>query len=108
MAVVHRKKRASTEEGDPEAEKQQRQAEQKTRELCRSAQSMRLTSVGYDGEEYEALLRFVDDQSKQVKKGDDDDGEEEEAHYTRKWYAPWKKTKVESTSKKVSLYRLWD
>lgn len=48
------------------------------------------------------LLRFVSEQAEKIKrKGGDDDEEEEEAKYTRKWYRPWKKVRVENTNKKV-------
>ena len=58
---------------------------------------------GYEGEEYESLLRYVEDQAKVLKDKENrgDDQGDDEAHYTRHWYSPWKKTKVESVNKTI-------
>ncbi|KAF8330585.1 plasma-membrane proton-e [Cantharellus anzutake] len=50
-----------------------------------------------NGEEYEILLRFVEDEAAKAKarRGDGDSGEE--GRYKRLWYAPWKVVKLEST-----------
>lgn len=50
------------------------------------------------------LLKYVADQQEKIKKGGDDDGkeEEEDVKYVRKWYTPWKKTKIQTGGKKVS------
>lgn len=50
------------------------------------------------------LLKYVADQQEKIKKGGDDEGKEDEENvkYIRKWYTPWKKTKVETGGKKVS------
>lgn len=49
------------------------------------------------------LLKYVADQQEKIKKGGDDDGKEEEENvkYVRKWYTPWKKTKIQTGGKKV-------
>lgn len=58
----------------------------------------------YEGEEYEVLLRFVSEQAERAKTKKDDSGDEddEDTKYVRKWYAPWKKVKIEGKAKKVS------
>lgn len=50
------------------------------------------------------LLKYVADQQEKIKKGGDDDGKEDEENvkYVRKWYTPWKKTKIQTGGKKVS------
>lgn len=55
-----------------------------------------LPRLGYDqGDEYDNLLQYVADEAVKAKRktADDDD---DENHYTRPWYAPWKKIKVKS------------
>ena len=109
MGLRHRNKHS--EEGDVEKEKERQQAEENKSELLplstdttnRRTKSLRRTDrAEYEGDEYEVLLRFVSEQAEKIKrKGGDDDEEEEEAKYTRKWYMPWKKVRVENTNKKV-------
>jgi H+-transporting ATPase len=59
--------------------------------------------TAYTGDEYESLLEYVQDEAAkaQAKRAQaEDEGDEK---WTRPWYAPWKKVKVESdTEKKVS------
>ncbi|KAK4685145.1 H+-transporting ATPase, partial [Tremellales sp. Uapishka_1] len=88
MAIIHRKNhKRDPEAGDPEKEQQQNGDAQKKR---------------YDGEEYESLLRYVADQQEALKnKSDEPEKEDDEnTKYTRKWYSPWKKVKVEDDSAK--------
>ena len=47
------------------------------------------------------LLRYVSDQSKQKKKVKKDDDDGKDAKFVRKWYTPWKKSKVEQQDKQV-------
>ncbi|KAJ7223598.1 hypothetical protein GGX14DRAFT_694453 [Mycena pura] len=54
----------------------------------------------YDGEEYDALLRYVRDQAALVSEGGDDDDDEGEGQQKRLWYAPWKKVTVKSDKEK--------
>ncbi|EIW68325.1 hypothetical protein TREMEDRAFT_44712 [Tremella mesenterica DSM 1558] len=88
MPLLHRHKGRNAEDGNAEVE-QQRQDEEKAKR--------------YEGEEYQSLLLYVEDQAKILKekenKGDDDD--DKDAKYVRKWYTPWKKTKIESTVKRI-------
>ncbi|WWC90371.1 plasma-membrane proton-efflux P-type ATPase [Kwoniella dendrophila CBS 6074] len=89
MALTHRKNhKKDPESGDAEAEAKKNEEDEKKK---------------YEGEEYDVLLRYVEDQKQKLKnkKNDDDDEDEKDVKYTRKWYAPWKKTKVESGTKKV-------
>ena len=57
----------------------------------------------WSGEEYEVLLRYVADQQSKVKNKRSDDGDEDDkdAKYTRNWYTPWKKTKINQGTKKA-------
>lgn len=63
----------------------------------------------WEGEEYDVLLRYVEDQANKAKnKGkeeDDGDDDDKDAKYTRVWYAPWKKVKVGGKEKKASIAR---
>ncbi|WWC63631.1 plasma-membrane proton-efflux P-type ATPase [Kwoniella dejecticola CBS 10117] len=89
MALTHRKNhKKDPESGDAEAEAKRHEDEEKKK---------------WDGEEYDVLLRYVEDQKQKLKNKKDDDGEDDEknAKYVRKWYAPWRKTKVDSGPKKV-------
>ena len=64
-------------------------------------------SPEWEGEEYDVLLRYVDDQASKIKTHggqQDDDDDDKKTKYTRKWYAPWKKTKVDGGSKKVGWW----
>ncbi|WVR09316.1 plasma-membrane proton-efflux P-type ATPase [Kwoniella sp. DSM 27419] len=89
MALTHRKNhKKDPESGDAEAEAKRAEEDEKKK---------------YQGEEYDVLLRYVEDQKNKLKnkKDDDDDGDEKDVKYTRKWYSPWKKVKVEQGTKKV-------
>ncbi|WWC93239.1 plasma-membrane proton-efflux P-type ATPase [Kwoniella sp. B9012] len=89
MALTHRKNhKKDPESGDADAEAKRNEEEEKKK---------------YEGEEYDVLLRYVEEQKQKLKnkKGDDDEDDDKNAKYVRKWYAPWKKTKVESGTKKV-------
>jgi H+-transporting ATPase len=57
----------------------------------------------YEGEEYDVLLRYAQDQAALAnKQGEDDNNDDKQQK--RLWYAPWKKVKVESDQeKKVRL-----
>jgi H+-transporting ATPase len=64
-----------------------------------------LEVTGYEGEEYDVLLRYVEDEkAKLSKRGNEQEEDEKDVKYTRKWYTPWKKTKISTAAKKVSLY----
>ncbi|WVQ79755.1 plasma-membrane proton-efflux P-type ATPase [Cryptococcus sp. DSM 104549] len=88
MGLTNRKHKKDPEEGDPEVEAKRQEEDTKKK---------------YQGEEYDVLLKYVaDEQQKQKNKKDDDGGEEEEdVKYVRKWYMPWKKTKVDTGSKRI-------
>ncbi|WVQ95251.1 plasma-membrane proton-efflux P-type ATPase [Kwoniella sp. CBS 9459] len=89
MALTHRKNhKKDPESGDAEAEAKRNDEEEKKK---------------YQGEEYEVLLRYVEDQKEKLKnkKDDDDDEDEKNVKYVRKWYTPWKKVKVDQGGKKV-------
>ncbi|WVW85256.1 plasma-membrane proton-efflux P-type ATPase [Kwoniella bestiolae CBS 10118] len=89
MALTHRKNhKKDPESGDADAEAKRNEEEEKKK---------------YEGEEYDVLLRYVEEQKQRLKNKKDDDGDDDDknAKYVRKWYAPWKKTKVESGTKKV-------
>ncbi|ORX38213.1 hypothetical protein BD324DRAFT_577481 [Kockovaella imperatae] len=92
MGLLNRKKNKNknAEDGDPNSEKAQREEAEKKR---------------YQGEEYEVLLRYVEDQAEKQKRrgasGDDDEDDDKDAKYTRPWYAPWKKVKVNGKAKRV-------
>jgi H+-transporting ATPase len=47
------------------------------------------------GDEYEILLRYVENESKKASRSQDDEEEEDDAAsgYKRVWYAPWRKVK---------------
>lgn len=111
MALTQRKKNKSAEEGSPEAEKQRRDEEEKQSELGplppQRLEPRMMADAEYQGEEYEVLLRYVQDEQAKLKnkRTDDDDGDDKNAKYTRKWYTPWKKTKVEQGMKRVSPFR---
>lgn len=61
-------------------------------------------SVAYEGDEYEVLLRYAEDEAKKLQNKKDDQDEDGEVQTKRLWYAPWKKVKVESgAEKKVGL-----
>lgn len=60
-----------------------------------------------DGDEYDILLRYANDEAAKLVHGDEDDEDEEEGDFTRPWYAPWKKVRKQSVKeKKVSLLLL--
>ncbi len=63
----------------------------------------------YAGEEYEVLLRYVAEEQNKLKnkRKDDGGGDDKDAKYTRKWYSPWKKTKVQEGMKGVGLSLLF-
>ncbi|ORY32156.1 putative hydrogen-exporting ATPase [Naematelia encephala] len=88
MALTHRKKNKDAENGDAQAEKERHDAEEAKK---------------YEGDEYDVLLRYVADQQAKLKarRGGNDE-EEKDVKYIRKWYTPWKKTKVEAAEKKAS------
>ncbi|ODN73166.1 plasma-membrane proton-efflux P-type ATPase [Cryptococcus amylolentus CBS 6039] len=88
MGLTNRKnKKKDPEAGDPDAEAKKQEEDTKKK---------------YQGEEYDVLLKYVSDQADRLKhKGDDEGEDEEDAQYVRKWYTPWKKTKVETQGKKV-------
>ncbi|WVQ74168.1 plasma-membrane proton-efflux P-type ATPase [Cryptococcus sp. DSM 104548] len=88
MGLTNRKhKKHDPEAGDPAVEAKKEEDDKKKK---------------YQGEEYDVLLKYVADQAERIKnKGNDDDEDEEDAQYVRKWYTPWKKTKVETQGKKV-------
>jgi hypothetical protein len=54
--------------------------------------------IAYEGEEYEVLLQYAQDEANKLKKSQDDGGEDEEEgeNFTRVWYAPWKKVRKPS------------
>ncbi|KAJ6573491.1 plasma-membrane proton-e [Mycena vulgaris] len=54
----------------------------------------------YDGEEYDVLLRYAQDQAALVSKGSDDDEDEGDGQRKRLWYAPWKTVTVKSDKEK--------
>nr|ODN94592.1 plasma-membrane proton-efflux P-type ATPase [Cryptococcus depauperatus CBS 7855] len=87
MGLRHRKNK-DTETGD--AEKEAKRQEEDTKKK-------------YSGEEYDVLIRYVHDQAERIgrKSNEDDEEDDEKVKYIRKWYTPWKKTKVESRGKKV-------
>lgn len=72
----------------------------------RVGQGLVKLTLGYQGEEYDVLLRYVADEAAKVKKGGDEEEEEEKPKYTRKWYMPWKRIKVETHSKRVSRTKI--
>lgn len=89
MGLTHRKNhKKDPEAGDAETEAKRQEEDKKKK---------------YSGEEYDVLLKYVADQQEKIKKGGDDDGkeEEEDVKYVRKWYTPWKKTKIQTGGKKV-------
>ncbi|KIR33542.1 plasma-membrane proton-efflux P-type ATPase [Cryptococcus deuterogattii MMRL2647] len=89
MGLTHRKNhKKDPEAGDAETEAKRQEEDKKKK---------------YSGEEYDVLLKYVADQQEKIKKGGDDDGKEEEENvkYVRKWYTPWKKTKIQTGGKKV-------
>jgi H+-transporting ATPase len=49
------------------------------------------------------LLRYVNEQKEKLKNkgGGEDDDDDKDAKYTRKWYMPWKKVKVDSGKRRV-------
>ncbi|KIR99217.1 plasma-membrane proton-efflux P-type ATPase [Cryptococcus deuterogattii 2001/935-1] len=89
MGLTHRKNhKKDPEAGDAETEAKRQEEDKKKK---------------YSGDEYDVLLKYVADQQEKIKKGGDDDGKEEEENvkYVRKWYTPWKKTKIQTGGKKV-------
>lgn len=89
MPLLQRKNRhSSAEDGNPEVEAKRQDDEKSKR---------------YEGEEYESLLRYVEDQAKVLKDKEarGDDQGDDEARYVRHWYSPWKKTKLESTNTSI-------
>jgi len=105
MALTHRKKHGSAEDGNPAAEKERLDEVEKKSVFSRfSSCSYRTDELSeWSGEEYEVLLRYVADQQSKIKnkKGDEGDGDGEDHKYTRNWYTFWKKTKVEQGIKNV-------
>ncbi|KAI0920015.1 hypothetical protein AcV7_006027 [Taiwanofungus camphoratus] len=55
----------------------------------------------YQGDEYEVLLRYVNDEVTKLSRGDEGEEEEGEEATTRLWYAPWKKIKKQSLKEKT-------
>ncbi|RSH85711.1 hypothetical protein EHS25_003852 [Saitozyma podzolica] len=88
MAIIHRKKNHSAEDGDAEAEQRRHDEDEKKK---------------YEGEEYDVLLRYVNEQKEKLKNkgGGEDDDDDKDAKYTRKWYMPWKKVKVDSGKRRI-------
>lgn len=90
MGLTHRKKTKDAEDGDVEKEQHRREQEEKKK---------------WEGEEYDVLLRYVEDQANKAKnrgkEEDDEDDDDKDAKYTRVWYAPWKKVKVGGKEKKI-------
>ena len=124
MALTRRKNKHA-EDGDADLEKQRQGEEEKKSRSMRCPlflvlvfgawclvfgvlvwsldQVLTDVCLEWDGEEYDVLLRYVADQSEKLKiKKDDDDEDDDEHHkYVRKWYMPWKKTRVDQKVKKV-------
>ncbi|KAL0952428.1 hypothetical protein HGRIS_006701 [Hohenbuehelia grisea] len=59
----------------------------------------RRSHVTYDGDEYEALLKFVEVEAAKASRKESEE-EEEDVKEKRLWYAPWKKVKLASKSQK--------
>ncbi|EGO25552.1 hypothetical protein SERLADRAFT_355758 [Serpula lacrymans var. lacrymans S7.9] len=80
MGLRHRKQpqNGDVEKGDPDSEPAS--SEGNTKEEDR-----------YQGDEYEALLRYAQDEAAKLDRGEDDEEAEEEGKTKRIWYAPWKK-----------------
>jgi len=53
-----------------------------------------------NGDEYEILLRYSNDEAAKLAHGSDDDEDEDEDEYSRPWYAPWRKVHKQSTKEK--------
>ncbi|ETW74592.1 P-type ATPase [Heterobasidion irregulare TC 32-1] len=53
-----------------------------------------------DGDEYELLLRYANEQAAKLSHSGEDDRDEEQPEYRRLWYAPWKKVKKQSLKEK--------
>jgi H+-transporting ATPase len=58
--------------------------------------------LAYEGEEYDVLLRYAQDEANKLRnsRDDADDDEDEEHSYIRPWYKPWQKVKKPSTQAK--------
>ncbi|KAJ6620759.1 putative hydrogen-exporting ATPase [Mycena sp. CBHHK59/15] len=54
----------------------------------------------YEGDEYDVLLRYANDQAALANKHDGDDDDEGDRPQKRLWYAPWKKVTVKSDKEK--------
>jgi H+-transporting ATPase len=65
------------------------------------------TCIEYEGEEYDVLLRYVNEQKETLKNkgGGEEEDEDKDAKYTRKWYMPWKKVKMDSGKRRVGERR---
>lgn len=53
-----------------------------------------------DGDEYDILLRYANDEAAKLAHGGDDDEDEDEGEYSRLWYAPWRKVHKQSMKEK--------
>lgn len=57
--------------------------------------------LGYDeGDEYEILLRYAEDEAAKLDRGGDEEEEEEEGEEVRLWYMPWKKVRKGNAKEK--------
>ena len=66
-----------------------------------SAPSLLPSFIAYaDGDEYELLLRYANEQAAKLSHSREDDRGEEQPDYRRLWYAPWKKVKKQSLKEK--------
>ncbi|KAH7924224.1 plasma-membrane proton-e [Leucogyrophana mollusca] len=54
----------------------------------------------YQGDEYEVLLKYAQDEAAKLDRGEDDGEDEEDRKETRLWYAPWKKVKTDGKKEK--------
>lgn len=114
MAILkHRQKGHSSgdlEKGDPDLDEQRPSMDQSrmaSPQLCVTKQRALLirccaSVVGYEkGDEYEILLRYVQDQAELARHKRDEAAAADEGETMRLWYAPWKKVKVQSVKEKT-------
>lgn len=67
----------------------------------RRGASLTSCDIGYEeGDEYEILLRFAEDEAAKLGHGENEEGEEEEGEEVRLWYMPWKKVRRGSVKEK--------
>ncbi|KAH9833091.1 uncharacterized protein C8Q71DRAFT_840132 [Rhodofomes roseus] len=53
-----------------------------------------------EGDEYDILLRYAQDEAAKLERGEDDEDEEDEGEERRLWYMPWKKVRTGSHKEK--------